>query len=168
MAKAQPFTTSTSTRTSPIEIGAAYLDTRELGLHHLTVLDTMLDSYCPSVPWTSEKQAALWQALVVLSRILTSGILEHMITSDLAEHLGEKLRQGRSSLSPLEGAYRHASSRSQTIAETSLICQRLSCVHRIPRRSACLLVGRHMGKEYPQRIAAHRKGENEEKVDRDG
>ena len=36
VAKAQPFTTSTSTRTSPIEIGAAYLDTRELGLHHLT------------------------------------------------------------------------------------------------------------------------------------
>ena len=34
VAKAQPFTTSTSTRTSPIEIGAAYLDTRELGLHH--------------------------------------------------------------------------------------------------------------------------------------
>ena len=31
VAKAQPFTTSTSTRTSPIEIGAAYLDTRELG-----------------------------------------------------------------------------------------------------------------------------------------
>ena len=38
VAKAQPFTTSTSTRTSPIEIGAAYLDTRELGLHHL-ILD---------------------------------------------------------------------------------------------------------------------------------
>ena len=32
----QPFTTSTSTRTSPIEIGAAYLDTRELGLYALT------------------------------------------------------------------------------------------------------------------------------------
>ena len=38
VAKAQPFTTSTSTRTSPIEIGAAYLDKRELGLHHLTVV----------------------------------------------------------------------------------------------------------------------------------
>ena len=36
VAKAQPFTTSTSTRTSPIEIGAAYLDTRELGLYALT------------------------------------------------------------------------------------------------------------------------------------
>ena len=35
VAKAQPFTTSTSTRTSPIEIGAAYLDKRELGLHNL-------------------------------------------------------------------------------------------------------------------------------------
>ena len=40
VAKAQPFTTSTSTRTSPIEIGAAYLDTRELGLHHLTKTET--------------------------------------------------------------------------------------------------------------------------------
>ena len=41
VAKAQPFTTSTSTRTSPIEIGAAYLDTRELGyttLHFFTLL----------------------------------------------------------------------------------------------------------------------------------
>lgn len=68
------------------------------------VLDTMLDSYCPSAAWTSERQAALWQALVVLSRILTSGILEHMITTDLAEHLGEKRRQRRQSFSPLKGA----------------------------------------------------------------
>ena len=113
----------------------------------LRVLDTLRDSYRTSVVWTSERQAALWKVLIVLSHTLTSGILAHLITPDLAEHLGEKLRQGRSSLPPLEGAYRHASSQSQTIAETSLICQRLSCVHRIPRRSACLLVGRHMGKE---------------------
>ena len=44
VAKAQPFTTSTSTRTSPIEIGAAYLDTCELGLHHLT--DTSKGESC--------------------------------------------------------------------------------------------------------------------------
>ena len=68
------------------------------------VLDTMLDSYRPSAAWTSERQTALWQALVVLSRILTSGILEHMITSDLAEHLGEKRRQRKRSFSPLKGA----------------------------------------------------------------
>ena len=77
------------------------------------VLDTMLDSYCPSAAWTSERQTALWQALVVLSRILTSGILEHMITSDLAEHLGEKRRQGKQSFSLLKGTVFLASGCSQ-------------------------------------------------------
>ena len=51
VAKAQPFTTSTSTRTSPIEIGAAYLDTRELGLHQLTLF------YAPPQTRTSKETA---------------------------------------------------------------------------------------------------------------
>ena len=113
----------------------------------LRVLGTMLDSYRTSAVWTSETQAALWEVLVGFSHTLTSGIIAHLITLDLAEHLDEKRRQGRQSVPPLEGSWWRASSQSQTIAETSLICQRLSCVHRIPRRSACLLVGRHMGKE---------------------
>ena len=65
-------------------------------------LQTMLDSYT-SEPWTSQRYSVLWQAVALLRETLSSGILDHLITPDLSQHIGKARRHSRQGRSRLQG-----------------------------------------------------------------
>ena len=65
-------------------------------------METMLVSYT-STPWTKHSVAAFWEAIATFRETLTKGILDHLITPELAKYLSEEGQHGSQRRPRLEG-----------------------------------------------------------------